>query len=440
LAFLGRKKKADFFWVHRKKVRIARPRTSDFGNVRRNSRPHTHFGRGEKIDLERKSISRYLERRQSHERNKNQTLPPLAGPVRAERLPRKRDGRPRLEAPASGLIPLDRPAKSVPSPIRRLTPHVTPATWGVRRNLSEPRGTVDHRTDSPPTTHFQQDRPASQPNAYSPNLFHQQLVDCPSESSSGRPIVTHRAGDWFEFGPLWAETFPFMFPESSFVDAAASVPKIVALSRVAGGSVLDLACGPGRYAIPLAQAGYAVTGVDSTRFLLDRARERAERAGTKVEWVEHDMRTFLRPAAFDLAINVYTSFGYFEDPAENRRVLDNILASLKPGGVFVFDHLGKQLLAARLVPTRSDALPDGRIRFARQTVTKDWTHIEAEWVLVEGDRASTFRLRHWLYSGQEIRELLTAAGFVDISLSGSFDGIPYDPQASRLVAVARKPA
>jgi SAM-dependent methyltransferase len=245
-------------------------------------------------------------------------------------------------------------------------------------------------------------------------------------------------GTWFESNTFWAELFPFMFPESSFADAAGNVPKIAELSGVRSGSVLDLACGPGRYAVPFAQAGYIVTGVDRTQFLLDKARDAASRSGVRVEWVDQDMRDFVRPGAFDLAINVFTSFGYFDDPAENRRVLENIHTSLKPGGVFVFDHLGKELLAARFVPTRSDVLPDGRIRFARQTITEDWTHIDAEWILVDGSRASTFRLRHWIYSGQEIRELLTGAWFRDVSLYGGFDGGPYDPQAMRLVAIARR--
>jgi SAM-dependent methyltransferase len=251
-------------------------------------------------------------------------------------------------------------------------------------------------------------------------------------------IVANDESNWFESDALWTDLFPFMFPESSFADAAANVPKIAALSKVAAGAVLDLACGPGRYAIPLAAAGYLVTGVDRTRFLLNKARERAQCAGVRVEWVEEDMRQFVRRGAFDLVLNVFTSFGYFDDPAENRRVLDHIYASLKSGGVLVFDHLGKELLAAKLVPTRSDVLPDGRIRFARQTITNDWTHIEAEWVLVDGSQASTFRLRHWLYSGQEIRDLLTSAGFRDVALYGSFDGVPYNPQAARLVAVAQK--
>ena len=103
-------------------------------------------------------------------------------------------------------------------------------------------------------------------------------------------------GNWFESESFWTAMFPCMFPETSFTAAADNVPKIAALAGVSSGNVLDLACGPGRYAIPLAQAGYVVTGVDRTRFLLKIARERAGRAAANVEWVEQDMREFLRPA------------------------------------------------------------------------------------------------------------------------------------------------
>lgn len=246
-------------------------------------------------------------------------------------------------------------------------------------------------------------------------------------------------GNWFESESFWTAMFPFMFPETSFAAAAENVPKIAALTGVSGGNVLDLACGPGRYAIPLAQAGYLVTAVDRTRFLLDHARERASRAGANVEWIEQDMRQFLRPAAFDLALNVFTSFGYFDDEAENRRVLENIHASLKPGGAFVLDHLGKEVLAARFQPTRSESSPDGTILIHRQSIIDDWSRIEAEWILVAEGRASTYRIRHWLYSGREIRDLLTDVGFADVSLYGTLEGAPYDPQAQRLIAVARKP-
>ena len=167
--------------------------------------------------------------------------------------------------------------------------------------------------------------------------------------------------------------FPFMFPEASFTAAAENVSKITTLAGINSGSVLDLACGPGRYAIPFALAGFTVTGVDRTRFLLDHARDRATAAGADVHWVEQDMGDFVRPAAFDLAINVFTSFGYFDDAAENRRVLENVLASLKPDGTFVFDHLGKEFLAARYQPTRSESLPGGAILIHRTEIIDDWS-------------------------------------------------------------------
>lgn len=246
-------------------------------------------------------------------------------------------------------------------------------------------------------------------------------------------------GNWFDSESFWTALFPFMFPQTSFDAAAENVPKLIAMTGIAGGRVLDLACGPGRYAIPLAKSGYSVTGVDRTRFLLDKAREGACRAAVEVEWIEADMRDFVRPAAFELAINVFTSFGYFDEPAENLRVLENVWQSVKPGGAFVLDVLGKECLAARFQPTRSEAGADGALLVCRQAVADDWSRIEAEWILIRDGRASTFRLRHWLYSGREIRELLAAAGFADITLFGSFDGDPYDHQAQRLIALARKP-
>jgi SAM-dependent methyltransferase len=244
--------------------------------------------------------------------------------------------------------------------------------------------------------------------------------------------------NWFASEALWARFFSFMFADAHFTAAVENVPKIVALTGVAGGSLLDLACGPGRYAVAFAQSGFRVTGVDRTRFLLDKARERATQAGATVEWVEQDMREFVRPAAFDLAINVYTSFGYFDDAAENCRVLENLFASLKPGGKFVLELLGKEILAGKFQPTQADTLPDGSVMIQRRTIIDDWSRIDVEWILLEEDRATSFRLRHWLYSAREIRDLLASVGFTDVAIYGGFDGAPYGPQAQRLVAVARK--
>jgi SAM-dependent methyltransferase len=244
--------------------------------------------------------------------------------------------------------------------------------------------------------------------------------------------------DWFLDEEFWAATFPFMFPPSSFADAAEHVGDLLALADLAFGSVLDLACGPGRFSVPLAQRGFLVTGVDSTGFLLDKARAFAASVPVHVEWVQEDMRNFVRPGAFDLAINLFTSFGYFDSPRENQSVLENVAASLKPGGVLVLDVMGKEIVASIFQPTRSREIPGEGILVYRCLGIEDWSRIENEWLLISGRGVRTFRLRHWLYAGAELRDLLLSSGFSAVELKGSFKGAAYGPGAERLIAVARK--
>ena len=144
---------------------------------------------------------------------------------------------------------------------------------------------------------------------------------------------------WFEDEAFWETFYPFMFGEPKMAAAPAEVERVLALSGVEGGRVLDLGCGPARHAVVLAQNGFAVTGVDRSDFLLSKARERT--AGLDVELVRSDMRDFVRAGAFDLALSLFTSFGYFETREEDLAVLRNVRASLKQGGVLVMDVMSK---------------------------------------------------------------------------------------------------
>lgn len=246
------------------------------------------------------------------------------------------------------------------------------------------------------------------------------------------------APDWYEDDELWRIFFPFMFPESSFESARSQVRSIIELSGVEHRTVLDLCCGPGRFAVPLALAGFAVTGVDRTAFLLDRGREYAAREAAEVEWVRSDMRQFARPDAFDLAINLFTSFGYFDDPADNLTVLENVYRSLRKDGVFVFEAGGKEVLARIFEATGSQEIEGVGLLVQRRKAIDDWSRMENEWLLIRDGRVRSFRLRHWIYSGRELRQMLESVGFSAIDLYGGLDGSPYGPDAQRLVAVARK--
>jgi SAM-dependent methyltransferase len=152
------------------------------------------------------------------------------------------------------------------------------------------------------------------------------------------------------------------------------------------------------------------------------------------------MRRFRRDSVFDVAVNLLTSFGYFADAAEDRRVAENLFASLKPGGHLVMELMGKEILARVFRRYDWHEEPDGTLVLEERTIKPDWSWIEVRWIIVRGNDRRECRFGHRLYSAVELRELLTSVGFASVSAYGSLDATPYDNNAERLVVVAKKPA
>ena len=245
--------------------------------------------------------------------------------------------------------------------------------------------------------------------------------------------------EWFEDESFWTAIYPFLFSEARFETAEKHLDSILNLMGTDSGSVLDLCCGPGRFSIPLAQRGFQVTAVDRSPFLLGKGRQRAAQRDLNIEWVEKDMREFERPAAFDLVLNLNTSFGYFDAKDEDVRVLRKIFTSLKPGGRLVMDLIGKEKLARIFQPTVSEKLEDGTLLVMRHEIFDEWSRIRSEWIIIKGPDVRTFEFHHTVYSGQELKDRLIAVGFRDVKLCGSFEGEEYGRESNRLVAVAVKP-
>lgn len=248
-----------------------------------------------------------------------------------------------------------------------------------------------------------------------------------------------RAKDWFANESLWRASYPFIFPESRIAIGGETVDKAIELTRVRGKSALDLGCGPGRCSVALAARGFSVTGVDLSKFLLDKARARARAERRKVEWVHEDMRDFVRPGAFDLALCMYTSFGYLETRGEDAAILVNVFNSLRGGGSFLMELYGKEMIANHFLDSSVNQLPDGSMLVERRKVVDDWNRIENEWTIIRKGRSQRFAFHINLYSGQELRSAFEQAGFINVKLFGKMDGAPYDTRANRLIVVGQKP-
>ncbi|UCG32571.1 MAG: class I SAM-dependent methyltransferase [Phycisphaerales bacterium] len=245
---------------------------------------------------------------------------------------------------------------------------------------------------------------------------------------------------WHEDDAFWDTMAPVLFTEERWKQAPVEAGQILELMEIPeGAAILDMGCGPGRHAVEFAGRGYRVTGVDRTVKYLELARQAAEKRGVEVEWFNADMREFRRDGAFDAVVSLLTSFGYFADPREDRRVAENFLADLRPGGYLVMELMGKEVLARVFRPTDWHQESDGTMVLEDRRITDDWAWIDVRWVVLRGERCAEHHFGHRLYSALELKELLGGVGFADVHAYGSLSGTRYDHEAERLVVVARKP-
>jgi ubiquinone/menaquinone biosynthesis C-methylase UbiE len=218
-------------------------------------------------------------------------------------------------------------------------------------------------------------------------------------------------------------------------DAEAAVQALAAV-RLAGcpegGEVIDVPCGFGRHSIPLAEAGYRVTGVDRSPRLLDEARQR----GGGPELVRADYRELpFADASFDAALNLFSSLGYLGDE-EDTRALTEIHRVLRPGGRLVIETMHRDRLVADWHEKDWQLLGEGRLLVEQRTFDPVTGIAQSTQTLIEssGERESrTWSLR--TYSATELRAMLDRAGFESARCYGDLEAGPFSTR-TRLVIVA----
>jgi len=252
--------------------------------------------------------------------------------------------------------------------------------------------------------------------------------------------------DVFQSERFFREAWPqISHAFASAIDAATEVQWITSIAGLeAGAQVLDAPCGFGRHSIELGRLGYQVTGVDFSQTELDRARKAAQDAGVSLTLVCQDIRDMEFPSEFDLAVNLFSSIGYFADD-EDRLVVDRFWRALKPGGVFVLDTRNRDQLVRSLPPEERKRVNGWTLR-----IENSFDPATSRW------RARWFRLRRAtakakesaqeligeseirLYSAHELSAMLRPERWSRVELYGGLDGTPFSLDAPRLVLIAWK--
>lgn len=230
--------------------------------------------------------------------------------------------------------------------------------------------------------------------------------------------------EWFE--EWFGEEYLALYPHRDEADAAILVRLIRrSLPWKSGWRVLDVACGGGRHAKALADAGARCIGLDLSAALLRRARDFA-----RVPLIRADMRALpVRPASMDLTVNLFTSFGYFETDEEHCDALREMAATLRPGGWLVLDFLNADRVVNSLVPFERSLLADQPVSVERALA--DGGRFVVKTITTDDGRVFNERVR--LFHQRELRDMLRSVGIAVQHAFGDYAGGPAGPDAPRVV-------
>lgn len=243
---------------------------------------------------------------------------------------------------------------------------------------------------------------------------------------------------WFSDEDMWRVFYDCMFDANQFRQARQDCANLCSLINQPITTGLDLSCGPGRHLLGFADQDIQMTGVDLSGFLLNQAANHIESEGVDADLVLSDLLDYQPRHSFDLITNLFSSFGYYDDPKDNQLLLNKIHQWLNPSGYFVLDVFSKEQAAMHIEPVHCTEYDNGDIRFERPLLTDHLSVYSNEWILVRGDKAYRWSYQHYVYSAVELEDMLQQAGFTAIDIYGSFSGDDYDMDAERLVVVAQK--
>ena len=246
--------------------------------------------------------------------------------------------------------------------------------------------------------------------------------------------------DWTKkfFGEDYARAYPRDDLTESQVKGAM---ELLGIARPPPLRVLDLACGYGRHTLSLHKQGFHAFGLDNAWNLLERAGRDTQSAGLGIAppFTCADMRVLpYASEAFDAVVSLFTSFGYFDDEADDQAVLKEIARVLKPGGRFFLDILNKEWLmahfderfweegeGAKLLNEMVFDYERGRLN-TKRTIIPD-----------EGERSELYSSIR-LYTLAEMTRMLRTAGLTHRKAYGDYAGKRYDMEGFRMIVVAEK--
>jgi SAM-dependent methyltransferase len=241
--------------------------------------------------------------------------------------------------------------------------------------------------------------------------------------------------EWFA---SWFDTsfYHVLYSNRNDVEAEQFISNLFKhLHILKGAKILDVACGKGRHAKSMHALGMNVTGIDLSCNSITTANLMAT---TELHFDVWDMRKPYKEANFDVVTNLFSSFGYFEDPADDDLAIQSMQAVLKTNGLFIFDYMNPEFIIKSL--KAREIVSRGELQFhIQRKVDNGFIRKQINFLHEGVEHEYTEQLK--VIKFEQFQKLFLALGFIVEETFGNYDLSPFSFGSSpRQIWVLKKTA
>jgi SAM-dependent methyltransferase len=235
--------------------------------------------------------------------------------------------------------------------------------------------------------------------------------------------------DWFN-----SPYYHLLYSKRNVKEAEYFINNLLAkLNPAPGISLLDVACGRGRHSVYLNKKGYSVTGFDLSVANIAYAKQFEN---DTLQFFVHDMRSLHYTGGFNIALNLFTSFGYFDTDEEHIIALNNINRALKPGGLLVLDFFNSHKVISSLVDDCILTIKDIDFHITKKI---EGHKIIKSIAFKDADKVYNFKEVVSLFDKNDLSQFFKLSGFEVMNQYGNYNLDKFDVETSdRLIFICKK--
>jgi len=240
--------------------------------------------------------------------------------------------------------------------------------------------------------------------------------------------------DWYK---NWFNSpfYKILYENRDDVEAREFIETLLAyLQPLPESTMLDIACGEGRYAKQLAGHGFDVTGIDISHERIELAKANETE---NLRFFVQDMRLPFYVNYFDYAFNFFTSFGYFSHGRDHALAARSFGAGLKNNGILVIDYLNYEQVVGNLITVETIELGSYTFHIKRSL---ELGHIVKHISFVDADnRSREYTERVAAFALADFIKMFRAAEMHLVTAFGDYKLNPYEPlESPRLIMIFKK--